>query len=60
MSRWLIKAIDNDPNKPNATTNEPYNPNQVIEPLNTGLSRNDTFQGKEEEWETEQEKNNAK
>ena len=52
MSRWLVKAIINDPNKQCSTSNEAYeDPSKQVEEEPYGYEKN------ENKWKEEQEKN---
>lgn len=57
MSRWLIKADINKSNEIDNNSNKSLEDNQVMEALPTGELGNGTFEGNENKWKEEQEKN---
>lgn len=60
MSRWLIFSEVNKSNEIDNSSNKNLEDNQVMEALPTGELGNGTFEGNENLWKEEQEKNNAK
>lgn len=60
MSRWLITSEINKPNEIDNGSNKSLEDSQVMEALPTGELGNGTFEGNENRWKEEQEKNNAK
>lgn len=60
MSRWLIISEINKSNEIDNSSNKSLEDNQVMEALPTGELNNNTFEGNENKWKEEQEKNNAK
>lgn len=60
MSRWLIFSEVNKSNEIDNSSNKSLEDNQVMEALPTGELNNNTFEGNENKWKEEQEKNNAK
>jgi len=60
MSRWLIFSEVNKSNEIDNSSNKSLEDNQVMEVLPTGELGNGTFEGNENLWKEEQEKNNAK
>lgn len=60
MSRWLIISEINKPNEIDNSSNKSLEGNQIMEALPTGELNNNTFEGNENKWKEEQEKNNAK
>ena len=60
MSRWLIFSEVNKSNEIDNSSNKSLEDNQVMEALPTGELGNGTFEGNENLWKEEQEKNNAK